>query len=98
MNTMPGPALPVSVVTSGPVVGGVAIPVFGYSAAPTDGRAVSGGPATRVKVLSASDLVANGGKFYLAGTPLALPVITADANTPVAGGPVIAIYPVNSWP
>lgn len=98
MNTMPGPALPVSIVTGGPVVGGPAIPVYGYSAAPTDGRAVSGGPATRVQVLSASDLVANGGTFYLVGAPLALPVVTADANTPIAGGAVIAIYPVNSWP
>lgn len=95
---MPGPALPVKSVSGAPVVGGPAIPVYGYSVAPTDGRAVLGGPATRVKILSASDLVANGGTFYLAGTPLAMPVITADANTPVAGGPVIAIYPVNSWP
>lgn len=91
-----GGALPVVVVTDTVTQGGVAIPVYGYTATPTD-RPVLGGKARRVKVIGDSDLAQNGGKFQLSGAPVALPLVT-DAGGQTEGGIAIAVYPVNVWP
>lgn len=94
-----GPAQSVVVVNDAEVVGGPAIPVYGWTGLPTDGRSVEGAPAIRVKVITASDLTMNGGKFWLEGRPFAMPV---SGNTTVPaiseGGVAIAVYPVNNWP
>lgn len=93
-----GPAIPVSVDTTRTVQGGAAIPVYGYTTAPTDGRPALAGPALPVRVLTAADLKENGGQWTVEGRPYALPVYTAPASVKVAGGPAIAVYPVNAWP
>ncbi len=94
-----GPAQSVVVVTDSEVEGGPAIPVYGWTGLPTDGRPVEGAPAQRVKVISTSDLKENGGKFQLVGSPTAMPV-SGSASVPsvVEGNIAIAVYPVNSWP
>lgn len=97
MNPSAGAAVPISIVTTDPQ-GNVAIPVYGYSVQPTDGRAVQGGVAIPVVILSASDLIQNGGKYRLDGRSHAMPVMTASAKTPVLGQRPIAVYPVNSYP
>lgn len=92
MNPEGGPAHPVVVVDDAPI-GGPAVPVYGVD----DGRPVQGGPARRVKVLTDSDLVANGGRYYLEGRAKAMPVALVEDGRPTVG-PVIAVYPVNDWP
>jgi hypothetical protein len=91
-----GPAIPVRQSTDNPR-GGPAIPVYGYTAAPGD-RPAAGGAALPVKVLSASDLRANGGAFDLVGDPQAIPVYDAPGGSVVQGGAPIPVYPVNNWP
>lgn len=89
MNPGGGPAIPVHVVTDSKVVGGPAIPVFGYYVAPTDGRPVSGQPARRVVLVSDSDLAS--GRYYLDGRPQALPVY-ADTSGRDEGNVAIPVY------
>lgn len=98
MNPAGGAAIPVSIDTTRKVQGGVAIPVYGYASAPTDGRPAQGGAAIPVRVLTAADLKQNGGQWTVEGRPYALPVYTAPATTKVMGGPALAVYPVNAWP
>lgn len=93
-----GPALPVAVTTTRMVQGGSAIPVYGYTTAPTDGRPSLGGVAVPVRVLTAADLKQNGGQWTVEGRPYAMPVYTAPATARVMGGPALAVYPVNAWP
>lgn len=99
MNPSGGPALPVSIVSSELTEGGVAIPVYGYASTPSD-RPVEAGPARRVKVITSSDLVANGGTYRLDGRPYAVPVCTAPSDMPVLGEPPLVVYSVNedTWP
>lgn len=90
-------AIPVTVIEDGPIQGGAAISVYGYSEHP-DG-AVMGGPAVPVMVITDSDLIENGGRFYLEGsTPIS--VYTAPTGTPLIGGPSLVVYAVNpdDWP
>lgn len=98
MNPDSSPATPVFISTDPEAIGGPAIPVYGYATTPTDGRPVLGAPALRVKVLQASDLLVNGGKYVLQGQVLAMPVVTAGAGDPVQGNVAIPVYPVNAWP
>lgn len=81
MATQGVPAQPVSVVTSGPVEGGAAIPV----AVVTDGRAVVGGPAQRVVVVTSGPVQ---------GGP-ARPIVAAPSGAVVQGGPAIRVYVVS---
>lgn len=94
-----GPAQSVLVVTDIEVEGGVAIPVYGWTGQPTDGRLIEGGPSIRVKVITTADLRENGGKYQLMGMPFAMPV-SGTSTTPgaVEGGIAIAVFPVNAWP
>ncbi len=94
-----GPAQSVVVVTDTFVEGGPAIPVYGWTGQPTDGRAIEGGPALRVKVITDADLAINGGKYWLEGRLFAMPV-SGSATVPAItqGNVAIAVYPVNSWP
>lgn len=98
MNPDGGPAIPVSVNTDRAIMGGTAIPVYGYASAPTDGRPAQAGAAMPVRVLTAADLVQNGGTWVLEGRYAAMPVYTAPASSGVMGGPAIAVYPINAWP
>lgn len=93
-----GPAIAVSVNTDRPIQGGSAIPVYGYTSAPTS-RPAQGGAAQPVRVLTAADLVQNGGTWVLEGGP-AMPVFTAPASSGVLSGPALPVYPVNpsEWP
>lgn len=97
-NPEGGAAIPVSIDTTRTVMGGAAIPVYGYSSVPTDGRPAMGGAAIPVRVLAAADLKENGGMWTLEGRPFAMPVYTAPATTTVQGGPALAVYPINAWP
>lgn len=90
-------AQPVSVVTDEVTIGAPAFPVYGYDSVPTD-RGVLAGAALRVKVLSASDLLENGGRYVLQGSPIAVPVYSVPAEYPVQGNVAIAVYPINNWP
>lgn len=92
-----GAAQPVKVIAGGAKIGGLAIPVYGYATQPTDGRGVLGGPAIPVIVLTAADLIENGGTYELNGMPEAMPVITAPATQAVLGQDPIAVFPINSW-
>lgn len=92
-----GGALPVRQNTTGPVQGGPAKRVYGYTAAPGDRPAI-GGPAQPVRVLTDADLRANGGDYVLDGDPVAMPIYDAPAGARVVGGPALAVYPVNGWP
>jgi hypothetical protein len=85
--------MPVAIVTDNITEGGVAISVYGYPAIPTDGRSVLGQPAKRVKVLQASDLVQNGGTYWLDGRIEAMPVYT-DTTGITEGNVTIAVYVV----
>ncbi len=96
-NVQAGPAQSVVVVTDTKIEGGPAIPVYGWTGNPTDGRGVEGGNSLRVVVISASDLQINGGKFSLEGDAVALPVASSTGGVS-EGGTAIAVYPVNSWP
>lgn len=98
MNPDGGPAIPVSVNTDRAPMGGTAIPVYGYASAPTDGRPAQAGAAMPVRVLTAADLVQNGGTWVLEGRYAAMPVYTAPSSSGVMGGPAIAVYPINAWP
>lgn len=96
-NVQAGPAQSVVVTTDAKVEGGPAIPVYGWSGNPTDGRGVEGGNSIRVVVISASDLQLNGGKYWLEGDAVALPV-ASNTGGASEGGTAVAVYPVNSWP
>lgn len=96
MNIKGGSAIPVVVVTDAKVQDNLAYPVYGYQTKPTD-RAVIGGKARRVKVITAADLKQNGGQYTLVGSPQAMPVYT-DPSGVTDGGTAIAVYPVNAWP
>lgn len=91
MNPDGNAAIPVVVVTDSQVQGGPVIPVYGYSVAPTDGRPVLGQPAMRVKVIGDSDLIANGGKYWIEGRAMAMPVVT-DVSGITQGNVAIPVY------
>lgn len=99
MTVEGGPALPISIDEAASTVGGPALRVQGYTPDTVD-RPVQGGPAQRVKVLTSADLVENGGAYRVEGRVHAIPVVNVADGRPVAGGPAIAIYPVNGdeWP
>lgn len=92
-----GGLIPVRRTSGGHVQGGPARRVYGYPANPSN-RPGEGGAAIPVRVLTAADLKQNGGQYELEGDPVAMPVYDAPAGTPVQGGPVLAVYPVNAWP
>lgn len=81
MTIQGGSAQSVSVTTTGPLVGGAAIPV----AVVSDGRPVLGGPAQPVYVVTSG--IVQGGP--------ALPVVAAAAGAPVRSGPAIPVYVVS---
>jgi hypothetical protein len=85
-----GAAIPISEVTSGPVKAGPAIPVYGYTSAPSN-RPAGAGPARPVKLLTDADLRQNGGAYVVAGDA-AIPMYDAPAGMAVASGPAIPIY------
>ena len=89
-----GPAQSVVVVTDTQVQCGPAIPVYGYPGLPPDGRSIEGAVAMRVKVITDSDLIINGGKYWLEGRPFAVPVSSQVSNFPAAndGGVAIPVY------
>lgn len=93
-----GPAQSVVVVNDSQVEGGPAIPVFGWTGNPTDGRGIEGAPAIRVKVITAADLDINGGHYWLEGRPFAVPV-AGSSIVPFdsTGNIAIAVYIVNGW-
>ncbi len=93
MNAMAGAATPVKQVTTTPKRGGVAVPVYAYASAPTDGRAVLGQLPVPIVVLQSSDLKANGGTWELSGQPYALPVVTSTI-TPIQAGAPMVVYVV----
>lgn len=95
--TKGGAAVPVKRVTSGTVVGGTAIPVYGYTAKPAS-QAAAAGPAMAVYVVNASELRQNGGTFAVAGDAQAIVVYDAPSDMRVAGGNAIPVYPLNNWP
>ena len=73
------------------MLGGPALPVYAYPSAAAAGH-VAGGPAVPIVVLTASDLVANGGGYEVAGGP-ASPVY-ADSTRPVLGGAAVPVFVV----
>lgn len=78
--------------------GGIAIPVYGYTSLPTD-RAVEGGPALPIRVLTDADLVQNGGQYRLEGRPTAMPIYeVAQGERAIQGGPAIPVYSINYIP
>jgi hypothetical protein len=93
-NILGGAAQSVKVVTDAASVGGAAMPVYGYPGLPSGGRSIAGAPAMRVKVIAASDLIINGGRYWLAGSPCALPVSSLAVNgvTSQEGGIAIPVY------
>jgi len=86
-----GPAIPVSVVTGGKIKGGKAIPVYGYTSPPTDGRRAAAGPARPVYVVSDAQMAA--GTFQLESGP-ALPMYVAPSGLSVVGDAAQPVYVV----
>ena len=76
------------------IEGGPALPVYGYKAATIGTLAVDGGPALPVKVLTAADLVQNGGKYWLEGDPQAVPMILVTDGRAVEGRAAVPVYVV----
>lgn len=65
-----------------------------YAAALSDNDRAAG-PSQPVLILTAADLVQNGGRYELAGGP-AVPVFIPTDGRKVAAGPAIPIYPLNT--
>lgn len=87
MNIGAGAAMPVTAVAGQEPRGNVARPVHTYHAIPSAG--VTGAPVAQpVVYLSASDLVQNGGSFYLEGAPVAMPVYDGHSLAVGAGAPL----------
>lgn len=86
-----GPIKRIRQLTGVRTVGDVAVPVYGYLAAPS-GIPVEGGPATPVVLIEDSDLIQNGGKYSVSGDPHPLPVIDAIDGAIVEGGPALPVY------
>ncbi len=96
MSNYPGGgAVKPAVVASSPSVeGGPALPIYGYKAATLGNLPVEGGPALPVKILVAADLVANGGKYWLEGDPVAIPMMLVTDGRSVQGRPAVPVYVV----
>lgn len=90
MNVGAGAALPVKALALQPPQGNVARPVHTYHTQPDAG--VQGAPVAQpVVYVLASQLVQNGGTFYLSGDPVALPVYDGHTLNVGAGAP-LAVY------
>ncbi len=90
-----GSAIPVVVVMDTTIEGGPAIPIWGFANPPEDGRPVIGQPARRVVLISDTDLIQNGGKFWLDGRVSALPTASIVGGIDEGNIP-IAVYLVGS--
>lgn len=91
-NPQAGPAQSVIVVTDAESQGGPALPVYGWTGQPSDGRSVVG-KRMRVKVITAADLRINGGAYWLEGRPFALPVSSlATGESTQEGNIAVAVY------
>ena len=92
-----GPVKPVVIDTSGQCQGGPAIPVYGLNASTLGNRAIDGGPALPIKLLTDADLIQNGGKFWLEGDPVAMPVMLATDGRAVEGRMPVPVYDVTGF-
>ena len=88
-----GPVAPV-VLSTNPVQGGPAIPVYGYTAATIGTNGIDGGPALPVKVVTDAELIKNGGKYWVEGDIVPMAVYKVTDGRATVGGPAIPVYVV----
>lgn len=89
MTEPAGPIIPCVVRVSGGAEGAPALRVAGYTALPA-GRAVEGGPARPVRVITADEVAA--GYPVQGNTPV--PMLLVSDGHPVLGQPAIPVYVV----